>query len=217
MSGAADEWLALLIFVGARCFADEHQLRPWIAHTENNLLASLLGQAAARAIADIFADGAKALGGSANVDPGLVEISSPLLLWELQLWLCARGKALALPVGSGLCFGPIEIINVKLIVVAMRSANASLELWVQGCGHENEFLLRVRSKLADSLGSTAEGSRSENFVFMATTLDPRLRTCALAERIRYYNELGIYDFYRREIIVNATRKQEPVPEQKPQP
>jgi len=32
---------------------------------------------------------------------------------------------------------------------------------------------------------------------MHHTLDPELRR-ALAERIRYYNELGIYDFYRRE-------------------
>jgi uracil-DNA glycosylase len=32
---------------------------------------------------------------------------------------------------------------------------------------------------------------------VARTLDPGLR-CALAERVRYCNELGIYDFYRRE-------------------
>ncbi|MGA9039624.1 MAG: uracil-DNA glycosylase [Terriglobales bacterium] len=32
---------------------------------------------------------------------------------------------------------------------------------------------------------------------MPTTLDPGLKR-ALADRIRYYNELGIYDFYRRE-------------------
>jgi uracil-DNA glycosylase len=31
---------------------------------------------------------------------------------------------------------------------------------------------------------------------MPTTLDPNLKR-ALADRIRYYNELGIYDFYRR--------------------
>jgi uracil-DNA glycosylase len=31
---------------------------------------------------------------------------------------------------------------------------------------------------------------------MSATLDPQVRR-ALAERIRYYNELGIYDFYRR--------------------
>ena len=32
---------------------------------------------------------------------------------------------------------------------------------------------------------------------MASVLDPQLKR-ALSERIRYYNELGIYDFYRRE-------------------
>jgi len=31
---------------------------------------------------------------------------------------------------------------------------------------------------------------------MPHTLDPALRR-ALAERVRYYNELGIYDFYQR--------------------
>lgn len=34
---------------------------------------------------------------------------------------------------------------------------------------------------------------------MPRTLDPELKR-ALAERIRYYNELGIYDFYRREAV-----------------
>src|SRR6266496_3428546 len=33
---------------------------------------------------------------------------------------------------------------------------------------------------------------------MPHTLNPELRR-ALAERIRYYNEMGIYDFYRREM------------------
>src|SRR5438034_886092 len=37
---------------------------------------------------------------------------------------------------------------------------------------------------------------------MPRTLDPQLKR-ALAERIRYYNELGIYDFYRREPIEGA--------------
>jgi uracil-DNA glycosylase len=35
---------------------------------------------------------------------------------------------------------------------------------------------------------------------MPHTLDPQLKR-ALAERIRYYNELGIYDFYQRETIL----------------
>ena len=59
LSGAADERFALLVFVGARRFADEHQLGMRIAHAEDNLLAPLLGQAAAGAVADIFADSAK--------------------------------------------------------------------------------------------------------------------------------------------------------------
>ena len=35
---------------------------------------------------------------------------------------------------------------------------------------------------------------------MPRTLDPELRR-ALAERIRYYNEMGIYDFYRRAVDI----------------
>jgi len=41
------------------------------------------------------------------------------------------------------------------------------------------------------------------------TLDPELRR-ALAERVRYCNELGIYDFYRREAI-SASAEAAPVP------
>jgi uracil-DNA glycosylase len=37
---------------------------------------------------------------------------------------------------------------------------------------------------------------------MSTTIDPELRR-ALAERVRYYNELGIYDFYQRGPSVSA--------------
>jgi|SRR5580704_1403929 uracil-DNA glycosylase family 4 len=37
---------------------------------------------------------------------------------------------------------------------------------------------------------------------MPTTLDPQLKR-ALADRIRYYNELGIYDFYRREPLLRS--------------
>src|SRR5579863_2326610 len=38
---------------------------------------------------------------------------------------------------------------------------------------------------------------------MPPTLEPELRH-ALAERIRYYNELGIYDFYRRGPLSEGT-------------
>jgi uracil-DNA glycosylase len=38
---------------------------------------------------------------------------------------------------------------------------------------------------------------------MSSTLDPQLRR-ALADRIRYYNDLGIYDFYRRPVEAQAS-------------
>jgi len=47
---------------------------------------------------------------------------------------------------------------------------------------------------------------------MAHTLDPQFRH-ALAERIRYYNELGIYDFYRRETPAEVSL---PTPEFQPE-
>jgi DNA polymerase len=40
---------------------------------------------------------------------------------------------------------------------------------------------------------------------MLHTLDPELRH-ALAERFRFYNELGIYDFYRRELSLGQPRE-----------
>ena len=43
---------------------------------------------------------------------------------------------------------------------------------------------------------------------MARTLDPELRR-ALAERVRYYHELGIYDFYRRELGPSPLMETEP--------
>ncbi len=41
---------------------------------------------------------------------------------------------------------------------------------------------------------------------MPTTLDPQLKR-ALADRIRYYNELGIYDFYRRDPLPQSDLKE----------
>ena len=46
---------------------------------------------------------------------------------------------------------------------------------------------------------------------MACTLDPELRR-ALAERVRYYHELGIYDFYRRELGPSRLMETEPAVE-----
>jgi uracil-DNA glycosylase len=49
---------------------------------------------------------------------------------------------------------------------------------------------------------------------MPASLDPQLKR-ALADRIRYYNELGIYDFYRRETIIQIRpEEREPLPRAK---
>ncbi len=51
---------------------------------------------------------------------------------------------------------------------------------------------------------------------MPTTLDPKLKR-ALADRIRYYNELGIYDFYRRDFSPRETAVQIQPEERDPLP
>src|SRR5437868_12568915 len=50
---------------------------------------------------------------------------------------------------------------------------------------------------------------------MPPTLDPQVRR-ALADRIRYYNELGIYDFYRRKENTPGLQpeQREPLPKTK---
>ncbi len=49
---------------------------------------------------------------------------------------------------------------------------------------------------------------------MPTTLNPQLKR-AMADRIRYYNELGIYDFYRRETTAQIQpEEREPLPRAK---
>src|SRR5260370_7496955 len=40
---------------------------------------------------------------------------------------------------------------------------------------------------------------------MPTQLDPALRR-ALADRVRYYNDLGIYDFYRRAVTTEVSKQ-----------
>ena len=51
---------------------------------------------------------------------------------------------------------------------------------------------------------------------MSPTLDPQLKR-ALADRIRYYNELGIYDFYRRDFSRRETTVQIQPEERDPLP
>ncbi len=51
---------------------------------------------------------------------------------------------------------------------------------------------------------------------MVRVLDPQLKR-ALAERIRYYQELGIYDFYRRDFRAPDRSAEMLAPEQSPQP
>lgn len=45
---------------------------------------------------------------------------------------------------------------------------------------------------------------------MPRTLDPQLKR-ALSARIRYYNELGIYDFYRRDVPYSEPEEREEMP------
>src|SRR5258708_35758712 len=56
LAGAADERFALRVFVRPWAFTHEHQFSAGIANPENNLLAPLLVQFAAGAVAEIFAN-----------------------------------------------------------------------------------------------------------------------------------------------------------------
>jgi uracil-DNA glycosylase len=54
----------------------------------------------------------------------------------------------------------------------------------------------------------------QEILLMAKSLDTQLKL-ALADRIRYYNELGIYDFYRRDTTVQIQlEEREPLPRAK---
>ena len=92
LSGTAYEGLALHVFIRARSLADEHQLRAGIAHAEDDLLAALLVQAAASAIAEVFANGEQGLSGI-----GYGRLGSWLLLRISLL----QSTAAALVLGNG--------------------------------------------------------------------------------------------------------------------
>ena len=56
LTGTTDKGLALQVFISARAFPDEHEFRTRIADSEDDLLASLLMELAALAVAEVFAD-----------------------------------------------------------------------------------------------------------------------------------------------------------------
>src|SRR6185503_173281 len=66
LPGAADERNALDVLVAARRLADEHQVGVRVADAEHDLRASERVQLAARAVADVGADGGERLGGVAR-------------------------------------------------------------------------------------------------------------------------------------------------------
>ncbi len=59
-------------------------------------------------------------------------------------------------------------------------------------GFEHQPSEEIQSRICNQKSAIAF-----RILLMTITLDPQLKR-ALADRIRYYNELGIYDFYRRE-------------------
>ena len=63
LAGAADERLALDVFVGARRLAHEHQIRARVADAVDDLLPPLRVQLAADAVAEVFADRGQGRGG----------------------------------------------------------------------------------------------------------------------------------------------------------
>ena len=66
LAGAPDERDALHVFIRARRFADEHQVRRRVADAEDDLLPPERVQLAARAVADVLADRRQQLHGRAR-------------------------------------------------------------------------------------------------------------------------------------------------------
>ena len=63
LAGAADEWLALDVFIRSRRFSHEHQVRRGIPDAEYNLVPAETVQLAPRAVAEIDADDSQAIHG----------------------------------------------------------------------------------------------------------------------------------------------------------
>src|SRR5258706_559034 len=56
LSSAPTERFSLLVLICARSLTDKHQFCPWIAHAKHDLLAPLLRQLAALAVANVLAN-----------------------------------------------------------------------------------------------------------------------------------------------------------------
>ena len=151
MSGAADEWLALLVFVGARAFSDEHQLGARVAHSKHNLFAPQLVQLAARAVAQIFANDCERLGRIGGSGLGLGNGG-----FENVFFRPRRHNRLGIHLFSlfGLDGGgfnyrtTIKIVNTELVVILDALGQDTLELRIQHRRHQAFTARRLRNRTA---------------------------------------------------------------------
>ena len=141
LPGAADEGFALLVFVGAGAFADEHQLSARVADAEHDLLAPVLVQLAAGAVfAKFFADDAQRGG-------GIVWHSRPRLCRVWLEWIDLEGInygtnfAVCRPVlhtrgrSRHIGFATIEIVNAEFAIVIDAGGEGALLVRGEVCGH----------------------------------------------------------------------------------
>ena len=70
MSGAANEWNALLIFVRAWTFADKQQLGIRVAIAEDNFVAAFKGELTAGPVANLLSNGVEGRRSSLERDDG---------------------------------------------------------------------------------------------------------------------------------------------------
>src|ERR1019366_10759990 len=151
LAGTAHEGFALLVFIGSGAFADEHEFGLRIAHAEYDLLASLLVERAARAVAQVFANDLERLYRIADAlfRFGSQHFKNTLLNYHR----CRDRRGLAwthlfsrflVEFRGNICnrharqlahWLPVEIINAHLVVVTDARGERGAKLRVEDAGH----------------------------------------------------------------------------------
>ena len=164
LAGATHEGFALHVLVGAWRFADEHQVCRGIADAEHDLLAALFGEAAARAVADVFADQFQRLDRIAHAGfrPRWNDCEYAFFLDGARRGFSGRHFLSLFWLGGcfswkgcdeftfrerGTAVAAIKIVDAKFVVVAKPSGKSLLEMRVEHPRHQacTAILLRLRS------------------------------------------------------------------------
>src|SRR5262249_12733251 len=143
LSSATDKWFALLIFVRSWAFANEHDVGSWIAHAEDDLLASLFVQRTASAIAKIFTNQSQSFFWS-QLFLGSCRSSRQLRFFSSNGQRCNRLRLCCCWCDTRRTFAAVKVVNSQLTIKAHTLFELLLELWTV-CHQE---LLVSRNNLA---------------------------------------------------------------------